>query len=46
MKIIFFGDRDSKTIKLGWFLSRKLKLKKFVEIRLFDGYKSQIYINR
>lgn len=46
MKIVFFGDRSSKTIRLGWFLSRTLKLKRWVEIMLWDGYKSKIYLKK
>lgn len=42
--IIFSGDRSSQTIKIGKFL-RKL-YPNLVKIMLWDGYKSQIYIER
>ena len=39
-KIIFSGDRKSKTIKVGRKLRNHLP---FVEVSLWDGYKSRIY---
>ena len=43
VKIVFSGDRNSKTIKLGKLL-RKIFGKKIVGIDLWDRYKSHIYI--
>ncbi len=40
--IMFFGDRNSKTIKIGKFLQKYFSR---IKIRLFDGYKSKIYID-
>jgi hypothetical protein len=43
MKIVFSGDRKSRIISIGWFL-RKIFSKKYIEIALWDGYKSRVYI--
>jgi len=45
MKIVFFGDRDSKTIKFGKLL-KKIFGRKIISIALWDGYKSQVYLRR
>jgi hypothetical protein len=43
MTIVFSGDRRSKTISIGRFF-RKIFCKKHIEISLWDGYKSKVYI--
>jgi hypothetical protein len=43
MTIVFSGDRRSKTISIGRFF-RKIFGKKHIEISLWDGYKSKVYI--
>jgi hypothetical protein len=43
MRLIFSGDRSSKTIRFGK-LFRRVLGKKFVGIDLWDGYKSRVYI--
>jgi hypothetical protein len=45
MKIVFSGDRNSKTILFGEFI-RKILTKKYTKIMLWDGYKSRIYFER
>jgi hypothetical protein len=45
MTIVFSGDRRSKTISIGYFL-RKLFGKKHIEISLWDGYKSRVYVKK
>lgn len=45
MKIVFSGDRKSKTIWLAWKL-RKIFSKNFIEIMLWDGYPSCVFIKR
>ena len=41
MKLIFSGDRASKTIKFGKWLRRYFG--NLITIALWDGYKSQVY---
>lgn len=45
MKLIFSGDRGSKTIRLGKCL-RRMFGKKIIGIDLWDGYKSRVYITK
>jgi len=45
MKIVFRGDRNSKTIKVAWFL-RKVFGKKFIKIIGWDGYPSHINLEK
>jgi len=45
MKIIFSGDRLSKTIRIGRFL-RRLFGKKHIGIMLWDFYPSKIYLKK
>ncbi|MCK4454509.1 hypothetical protein KAU51_04205 [Candidatus Parcubacteria bacterium] len=42
MKIVFWGDRSSKTIRLGWFLRKYFK--NTIVIMVWDGYKSRIFL--
>lgn len=42
MKIVFLGDRKSRTIKLGRMLRRWFP--NWVSVSLWDGYKSRIFI--
>lgn len=42
-KLVFFGDRNSKTIKIGEILKKIFP--KLIRIMMFDGYKSAIYID-
>lgn len=52
MKIIFSGDRNSKTIRIGRWLMKILnkiggeKLNRFLAISLWDGYPSKIYFRK
>lgn len=41
MKIVFHGDRNSKTISVGRLLKKLLP--RHIEVSLWDGYKSRIY---
>ncbi len=43
MNIIFSGDRNSKTIKVGHFFKKYISC---IKIMLWDNYKSKIYIQQ
>jgi len=45
MRLIFSGDRRSKTISIGRKL-RRIFGKKLIGIVPWDGYKSRIYLER
>ena len=44
MKLLFEGDRRSKTIKVGRFLKKYLP--RIVKVAPWDGYRSRIVIER
>ncbi len=45
MKIIFSGDRSSRTIRLGRKI-RKTFGRKLIGIMLWDGYPSRVYFKK
>lgn len=44
MKLVFSGDRKSRTIKLGKWLKRIIP--GLVKISLWDGYRSRVYFEK
>jgi len=45
MKLIFSGDRSSRTIRVGK-IFRRIFGKRAVGLALWDGYKSRVYITK